>query len=152
MSVLIALILTVNVLLLAILSYFLYSIFNVYRTIKAFLTPTEKDKPSPVALVWESACSMLSRALMAGLRMTFLNKASADSRAASAIDSAIIQDSTDAANPIAGAILNRFPSLKKTLTRNPGLLDMAISRLGLFGSKGSPGAASGNHNDNVFKL
>ena len=46
-----------------------------------------------------------------------------------AVEGAIAEDLVRAAHPLAGTLLDAMPELRKTLKRNPGLLDFALSKL-----------------------
>lgn len=147
-----------NIILTAILVVLLVSfgltafyIRRAYRALLGFLTPQEDGKPSPVAVVADAFCSMLARAVVMQAKATFMGVQSGAARAEKAIQADIAEDMVNQSNPMLGAALASFPALRKTLRRNPGLVDIALQYLA--SRQGVPG---GNHSKETaspkFKL
>jgi len=159
MNILLALILLTNAATLAVILVALVKIrretARIYQDIIGFITPADDKTPSPAAQVADQFSSMLARALVAQAKATFMGKQSGDARAQAAIDGDIALDMAGQASPLIGGLLNSFPALKKSLKRNPALLDFALSKLA--GGQGSAPAApaipgSNGHHQTTFKL
>lgn len=141
MNILLAAILACNLLFLVGFGLFALKLRKVYRDVKAFITPIDEKTPSELAQTADALSSILARSLVAQIKATFLGKQSGAVRAENAVAGDIAMDSLSSANPLIGGLLKSFPSLAKTLKRNPELLDLAISKL--FGNKAQP--TNGNH-------
>lgn len=102
---------------------------HIQEQIETFLTPVEEGKPSPAAQVWEAAADMLSRAMMARLSTAIMTGSSALSRASKAVEGAVIEDVVAQQSPLLAGLLDQFPTLKKTLKRNPQLLDIGLQAM-----------------------
>lgn len=159
MNILLAAILLANVALLAIILVAFVKIrresTRVYQNIIGFITPVDDKTPSPAAQVADQISSMFARALVAQAKASFMGKQSGEARAQAAIDGDIALDLAVQASPLIGALANSFPALKKTLRRNPQLLDLVLSKLGGGGSAGAPAPSNGNnghHLQTTFKL
>lgn len=125
----------------------LYQFENVIRS---FVTPIDEKTGSPLAKVTESAADMIARSIMAQAKGFMLGLQSGQKRAETAIQADIAEGSGLGASPL-GAVLESFPALKKTLRRNPQLIDMAMGYLSR-----KKGVAAGSSSDNgqqpKFKL
>ncbi len=155
MNILLALILLCNLAVLAVFILFLVRVRGVYRDIVAYITPQGEGEPSPLARTVEAAGDMLARSLVAQAKGAFMGKQSAAVRGETAIAGDIAEDLLAQRSPVISAILQSFPTLKKTIRRNPQLLDIALSKLaGGLGSGGSPapGPDNGNTHQLDFKL
>lgn len=144
-NILLLLIILSNLLLFGLFVYAFARVRAVYTQFRLFVTPIEEGKPSPLAQTTQVLADMLGRSLVAHIKGTFLGKQSGDARAQTAVSADIAQDSM-AGSPI-GAILESFPSLKKSIRRNPQLLDIALQFLSknkqaqsLPGGNGSSGS------------
>jgi hypothetical protein len=142
MNILIVLVLLANILLLSISLVAFYWVRRTKDEIKAFITPLPDGNASPLAQTADALSSVFARAITAQLKTSFMGAQSGAVRAEKAIAGDIAEDLLNAQSPIAGALLSSFPALKKTLRRNPQLIDLALSKLpGLI----QPGSG-GNHN------
>ena len=106
-----------------------------------FLTAAEPGSPSPLATAADILASMIGRAVAAQLKTSLMGMESGLKRGERTIEEAASADIM-AQSPLSG-ILDGFPTVKKTLRRNPQLLDAAlglISKMG--GSQVSPGNGS----------
>lgn len=148
-NILLTLLLVVNFVVLACLLFGMAQIARTYRQFRVFITPEAEGKPSPLANTTQVIADMVGRSICASLKTTFMGKQSAAIRGESAVEGDIAQDIA-AASPI-GAVLESFPSLKKTLRKNPALLDLALSAIAKRGNAGSVSVPS-NGNSPKFKF
>jgi len=151
MNIMLALILIVNVCVLGLLVFAGFKIRAAIRQFQDFLTAPDEKTPSALTQSISVISDMFGRAVAASLKAAFMGKQSGDVRAEQAVMGDIVKDSIDQTSPLLGGILQSFPSLQKTLRRNPALLDLAISKLaGITG--GSPGSSGGNHTNSQVKF
>jgi len=133
MNIILIAILTVNLALFVLFAVVFIKIARVYRELQGFIKPGKdnegKDTPSPLAMVVSTTADMIARSLVAQIKSTFMGKQSGEVRGEQAVVGDIAFDAIGQVNPVVGAVLNSFPSLKKTLKRNPALLDFALSKL-----------------------
>lgn len=141
MNILIGAILIVNVALVGLVLFCMIRVRAVYRDMIGFVTSPGNNEPSPLARTVEAAGDMLARSLVAQAKGAFMGKQSGEARAETAIAGDIAEDLINARSPMIGALLNSFPTLKKTIRRNPQLLDLALSKLA--GAQGSGSQGSG---------
>lgn len=126
-----------------------YAIFREYRSIRdsfsAFINPVAENTPSPLANVVEAASVMVARSIMAQFKTYLMGVQSGAVRGEKGLQADIAQDAM-AGTPI-GSVLSAFPTLRKSLRRNPGLLDIAMgllaNRIGFTGQTGA--SATGNN-------
>jgi len=141
------------------LSVIFFLIFRKIRDVQnvftQFITPADEKTPSALAKTAEIFSDMMARSVMAQAKSFLMGLQSGQKRAEAAIQGDIAQDlAGQGGNPL-GAVLSSFPAVKKTLRRNPQLMDLALSYLAnKVGTSGSGGPGPGNnHNDQVkFKL
>jgi len=100
------------------------------RTIREFVTPKGPDEASPLASVVDVGADMVARAVTARIKTSLMGEQSGKVRQEAAVEGAIAEDVARAAHPLAGTLLDAMPELRKTLRKNPGLLDFALSKLG----------------------
>ena len=108
-------------------------------SIRAFVTPKGPNEASPLADTVDVGADMLARAVTARLKTTFMGQISGQVRQEKAVEGAIAEDVARAAHPLAGTILDAMPELRKTLRKNPQLLDFALSKLVGIADKRSEG-------------
>lgn len=121
---------------LALSFYVLLKIRAKYREIVDFVTPLSNGQPSQLAVVSEALAEMVGRAIVASLRGFLLGQKSIEARQANAEAGEAMT-----ASPL-GGIVNMLPvSLKKSLIKNPQLLDLAMGYL----SKTGAGGGNGGH-------
>jgi len=99
-------------------------------TLREFVTPKGPEQPSPLADVVDVGADMVARAVTARIKTSLMGQQSGQVRQERAVEGAIAEDMVRAAHPLAGTLLDSMPELKKTLKRNPALLDFALSKLG----------------------
>jgi len=100
------------------------------RTIREFVTPKGQDQASPLANVVDVGADMVARAVTARIKTSLMGSQSGQVRQEKAVEGAIAEDVARAAHPLAGTLLDAMPELRKTLRKNPALLDFALSKLG----------------------
>ncbi len=146
MNLLLTLIFIVNCLILVFLLLAARAIYRFYLNLSSFLTPGAENQPSPLALISQSLIVNASKVFTSQLKSTFMGIQSGQSRAESAIQSELIQDEANAINPGLGAILASFPALKRKLTKNPALMELALDFLSkkLVHGSGMPGGDGSN--------
>lgn len=126
MNILLTCILLTNVILLVVILLAFVKIRQTWRDIIAFITPVKENEPSRLAQTISTISDMIARALVAQLKTTFMGKESGQVRGEQAVELDIVA----ASNPLLGIALNTIPGLKKTLRRNPALIDFAMRKLG----------------------
>lgn len=153
MNILLALILVLFLVNIALIVFAFKKIASVYSQFRDFITPTKEGELSPAAQVGSALADMLARSLVAQIKSTFMGKQSGAVRAENAVAGDIAEDMVNQQLPLAGAVLDSFPTLKKTLRRNPALLDFALSKLSGMGGNGAVLAGKGNNSQSPkFKL
>jgi len=103
---------------------------DIQSTLRAFVTPTGPDQASPLANVVDVGADMVARAVTARIKTSLMGSQSGQVRQEKAVEGAIAEDVVRAAHPLAGTLLDAMPELRKTLRKNPALLDFALSKLG----------------------
>ena len=102
---------------------------DLQRTVREFVTPKGPEEASPLANVVDVGADMVARAVTARIKTSLMGQQSGLVRQEKAVDGAIAEDLARAAHPLAGTLLDAMPELRKTLRKNPGLLDFALSKL-----------------------
>lgn len=143
MSILLALILLSNLLLFGLF-------FIVIQRIRSFIVSPGEQKPSPLSLSLQALSDMVGRSIVATLKATFMGKQSGLVRGEQAVSGDIAQDQL-AQSPI-GAVLQSFPTLGKSLRRNPALLDLALSAFSGMNRNQSGVITQGNGEKPKFKF
>jgi len=100
------------------------------KTFRIFVSPKGPEQASPLADVVDVGADMVGRAVTARIKTSLMGQQSGQVRQEKAVDGAIAEDLARAAHPLAGTLLDAMPELRKTLRKNPGLLDFALSKLG----------------------
>ena len=129
MNILLTAILCANVAILVIILLVCRKLLSIYSEFIGFVSPIDEKTPSPIAQLVSSMSDVLARSLIAQAKATFMGIQSGEVRADKAVSADIALEAASMANPAIGAILGSFPALKKTLRRNPQLLDLAMSKL-----------------------
>lgn len=137
-SILLTAILLVLLIFLALSLHIIIKIKAKYGEIISFITPHDNNQPSQLAAVSEALSEMIGRAIVASLRGFLLGQKSIETRQANAENGAEIS-----ASPL-GGLVNMLPvSLKKSLIKNPQLLDLAMGFMSRSGGSGGNGRTSG---------
>jgi len=103
---------------------------DLQSTIREFVTPKGPGEASPLANVVDVGADMVARAVTARIKTSLMGSQSGQVRQEKAIEGAIAEDVARAAHPLAGTLLDAMPELRKTLRKNPALLDFALAKLG----------------------
>lgn len=134
-----AAILLVLLVFLALSFYILIKIRSKYREIVDFITPPGDKQPSQLAVVSEALAEMVGRAIVASLRGFLLGQKSIETRQANA------QAEGELTTSPLGGLVNMLPiSLKKSLIKNPQLLDLAMGFMSRSGGSGGNGRTGGS--------
>jgi len=116
-------------------------------------TPEGQPGPSALSQITDAVATQFSRAITMQFKATFMGQQSASKGQERAVQGALLEDGLAAIHPMAGALLQSFPALSKTLKRNPQLLDLVLSRFA--GGASMPGTGpvpSGNGSDSHYKI
>jgi hypothetical protein len=121
------------------------------RAIVGFVSQPDKDHPSPLAVWFDQAASILSARLILQAKTTLMGMASVDAKAESKAEASALKS----AQPGLATILSLLPGSKR-LMRNPALMSLAAGLMDKVGAVGAPAAAPRNGNGNgitsPFKL
>jgi len=128
-SMILAFLLLVSIINLTVIIVTLFRIRNIYRQFQEFITPVDDKQGSPLFQLTDAISQVFSRTLIAQAKTIFMAKESGIVRGQNRVDQDIADDMLSQANPLIAGILSQFPQLKKTLTRNPALIDYAVSKL-----------------------
>jgi len=112
---------------------------EIESTLRDFCTAKGPDEASPLANVVDVAADMVARAVTVRIKTSLMGSQSGEVRQEKAVEGAIAEDMVRAAHPLAGTLLDAMPELRKTLRKNPHLLDFALSKLGAMQQQQSPG-------------
>jgi hypothetical protein len=127
-----------------------YFLFKLSRIIRAFIIPTGESEPSPLAKTIDAASIIVARSLVAQLKTTFMGKQSGEVRGEHAVQGDMALDVANQ-SPL-GSILTAFPSLGKSMRRNPQLLDLAMGVASKYMGKVSTGGNGSSSSQPKFKL
>lgn len=141
MNVILALILAVLLAILAGLLYLCLSFRSILLAFQDFTTPDDKGK-SALGEFIGSICNQM----VTVFRTSFMGLKSGESRGEQAVMGALMEDTAGQSSPMLAAGLQAFPALRKLISKNPGLLEFALSKIQSL-NKPSEAAASGNHAD-----
>ncbi len=103
------------------------------RTVTEFVTPISDDQPSPLAMTIDSVASMIARANVAQAKATFMGMGSGAARAEKGLQGDIALDVAAQEGGLVGLLAN-FPTVRKSIKRNPALLDVAMNILANSGA------------------
>jgi len=115
-----------------------------------FITPAAENQPSHLANTINVMAGLFAQAVAAQLKATFMGIQSGQSRAEKGLQGDIALDLLSQ-SPI-GPLLTSFPSVVKTIKRNPGLLDMAMGLLSSRLGGGGVNPSGNNGNAPKFRL
>ncbi len=139
------------------LAYLLLRVLAKFRQleeeVRSFVSAPDEKTPSPLAQTIDMAGQVVGRAVVAQFKTTMMGIESGNTRAEKAIAADIAEDVAKQ-SPI-GGLLDSFPALKKTLRRNPALLDFALSKLGSLNAAGAgnmPARSNGSSSQTKFNL
>lgn len=139
------LLLTILLVLLSVIGFLIYEFFKFWRMAIDFITPQEEGKPSPLALAVDAGAIFLARALLAQAKGFLMGLQSGQARGEKAVQADLVEGLAGQ-NPIT-ALLMSFPALRKTIRRNPALMDVALNTLvNKAGVSGLVVGQGNNHN------
>lgn len=141
-NILLAAILLVNLAVLAGLVHGFLTFRRVKASFEAFVTPPSEGQPSPLANATDAIAGQFGRAITASIKTTLMGYSSGIVRAEKGLQGDVAED-VARQTPL-GGLLDSFPTVRRTLRKNPGLLDLA---LGLLANRGNghatdPGATT----------
>lgn len=108
-----------------------------------FVSPAGDGQPSPLARFVEASASTIGRAVVAQAKTTLMGLSSGVVRGEKAIEGAMAEDVAEQL-PLGAALLSSFPQVRKSLRRNPGLIDLALPLLAKFGAGKEPVPSNGS--------
>ena len=155
MNTLLTLLLLTNLSILACILIVLFKARRIYAEFQELITPGQdqegKPTPSPLAIVITSLADQAVRNAVGYLKASFMGKKSGESRGDDALQADIQLDLASAANPLIGQVLNGIPALRRLAKKNPGLIDLALSRMNL-GGRSAAAAPTNNNGDSQAKF
>lgn len=151
MNILLTCILAVNLGIGSLLLIALVKARNVASLFYDFITPPKEGEHSAAALAGDALAIMFARAMAAQLKTTFMGMQSGLVRGQKALEGDIAEGIAEK-SPLAMAAMTAFPALRKSLRRNPQLLDTAMQLLGGLSAKGSGSSPAGNGGKPKFNL
>ena len=113
---------------------------KLWRDIVRFITPPAENEPSGLALLLAQIAHQSGQAIAQEVKTTMMGKESGMKRGEQALGADVLTDVVDSQSPILGAILDGFPTLKKRLMKNPGLVGAALNLVGGIGKAGNGGS------------
>jgi len=124
-----------------------------YRDLRSqivdFLTPVDEGQPSPLANVAQVTADMLGRSVAAQVKGTLMGFASGAKRGETALSAEVVEGAAEGTP--AGSILQLLGG-KRTLKRNPALIDLAMQYFASKAGAGPGSSGSGNGHSPKFKL
>lgn len=140
MNILLAGVLLINLCIFGSIIFAFTKIRGVSREFREFITPQSDNAPSRLAMVFQSISEMFGRSMVASLKGFMMGAKSGEVRQANAETGEAI-----GASPI-GALVDMLPkSVKRSLIKNPQLLDLAMGFMAKQG-QGPGGQSNDNHN------
>ena len=124
---------------------------KLWREVVQFITPPAENEPSALALLFAQLAHQGGQAIAMEIKTTFMGKESGMKRGEQALAGDVLTDVVGAQSPIMGAILDGFPTLKKRILKNPGLVGAALNLVGGMAKSGTVGkgpaggGGAGNH-------
>lgn len=148
MNIILTLILAVNAVLLVFFLLFLRKVKALYEEFQGFVTAPDEKSPSQLANVVALGGDLVASSFANKIKASFMGGESGAIRAEKGIDGDIALDIAQQ-NPLVGAALSQFPNLRRTLRRNPAMVDYALQKLAPvitrgFGPASPPSGNNGN--------
>lgn len=100
-----------------------------WAALHSWVSAPNETTPSAFAGLVETIGHSLGHSAAVELKTTIMGKMSGQSRLETAIQGDMLQDQVGAVNPLMAAALEMFPSLKRRALKNPGIVDLILSRL-----------------------
>ncbi len=138
-----------------IFGYFLLKVRKTWREIVSFITPRAENEESPLAVVLDALAHRAGQAVAMEVKTTFMGKESGLKRGERAVAGDVAMDLVGQEQPLIAGLLEGFPTLKKRLLKNPGLIGAALSLLGgngKGGDKAPTGGGGGGSSQGIFRI
>jgi hypothetical protein len=136
----------------AIIVFFLLNVRKTYREVMKFVSPGPENAPSQLAVLIDTIAHSSGQAIAMEVKTTLMGKASGLARSENAAVGEIVEDQLAAHVPLASLLLNALPGkLKKTIMRNPDLIQSILSKIGTPGP-GSNGSKEVSVPDNQVRF
>lgn len=129
---------------------FLVSLRRISRVVSDFVSSPDGKSPSPASLVVDALVNRAADSIMIHFKTTFMGILSGESRAARKLEGEAAEAAISEKSPLASIALAAFPSLKKSLGRNPALVQAILSRLVGSVAHGQLPLEPGNHTGNDY--
>lgn len=107
-----------------------------WREVVLFVSPVAENEESPLGVALDALAHRVGQAVAVEVKTTLMGKESGLKRAENAVAAGITQDILAEKQPVLAGILSGFPTLKKTLLKNPGLVGAALNLLSGNGQAG----------------
>lgn len=104
-----------------------------------FVSPASEGGTSPLADICNILSQQAGKTLAVEIKTALMGKESGVQRELNGLQGDMLADS----NPLVGALMGQFPSLKRRLIKNPGLVELLLSHLPSSKIAG-PGIESGD--------
>lgn len=112
----------------------------------AFLSPAEDGKASALATMTDAAAQMIARAMAMQIKAMLMGMQSGQVRGEKAEQGEMALEQLQG-SPLAA--LGNYAGIRRSLRKNPGLMDLALQFLpGILAGKGGQGAGPGGSGDN----
>ena len=102
---------------------------QLYADFRAFVTPIDSKTASPLAQFLEASSAIFARSIIAQFKGSLMGSASAQSKSEKDEETSLAIDGLSNINPALGMLVNSTPFLRKTLKKNPALIDFALQQL-----------------------
>jgi len=109
---------------------FALAVRKTWREVVSFVTPLAENQESPLGLVMDDMAQKMGHATAMEVKTTFMGKESGLKRGEQAVAGDMAVDLVADQYPLLAGVLDGFPTLKKRLLKNPGLIGAALSVLG----------------------
>lgn len=131
------------------------SVRKTWRQIVSFITPAAENQESPLAVVLDALAQRVGHSIAVEVKTTLLGKESGLKRGEQAVAGDVAMDLLGQEKPLLAGLLEGFPTLKKRLLKNPGLIGAALGLLGGNGKGGGPapaGGGGGGNSQSAFRI
>lgn len=121
----------------------LYKLAKISRTIRDFTVPPDDKTPSALGQFIANLSDTIGQRLAVHVQTSVAGVMSTLSRRQAGVEKAVLDDVTQEANPLLASVLNMFPSLKKSVKKNPAMLGQLVGMLP--GLQGKPADNNGQN-------
>lgn len=144
------LVLVVNCVILSIVFIAFRQFVEIRKQFEIFTTSPGDGKPSPLAEVIQASSEILARSILAQAKTTLMGFKSGMAKAERGIQGDLAEGIAEQAG--FGSVLDAIPGARKSLRKNPGLIDIALSFLGNRSNGNHAGAAGSSGDRPRFNL